>query len=111
MKKRQKVRETRLVEIESEFHPLLLSCLRKCAQGRWGLFGQNDHIDPDGRYWRWSDAKRLKELAQEIKAIRLESGQANETCERFLQLCSLRGPNVPGEPKLAAEFLADIGQN
>ena len=111
MTKRQKIREMRLVEVESEFHSLLLSCLRECAQGRYGLFGQNDHLDPEGRYWNWLEAKRLKNLAQEIKLIRLEFGQANENCERFLQLCSLRGSNVSGEPKLAAEFLADIGRN
>jgi hypothetical protein len=111
MTKRQKIQQMRLIEVESEFRSLLLSCLRECAQGRYGLFGQNDHLDQDGQYWGWFEAKRLKDLAQEIKLIRLEFGQANESCERFLHLCSLRGSNVPGEPKLAADFLADIGQN
>jgi hypothetical protein len=109
MSKSEKIREMRLVEIESEFRPLLLSCLRECAQGRYGLFGQNDHLDPEGRYWAWPEAKRLKDLALEIKSIQQEFGQANESCERFLQLCSLKGSNVPGEPKLATEFLANIG--
>jgi hypothetical protein len=72
------------------------------------LFGQNDHADPEGRYLGWPEAKRLKDLAQEIKLIRLEFGQSNEDCERFLQLCALQGSNVPGEPKLAAEFLGAI---
>jgi hypothetical protein len=72
------------------------------------LFGQNDHADPEGRYLGWPEAKRLKDLAQEIKLIRSEFGQSNEDCERFLQLCALRGSNVPGEPKLAAEFLGAI---
>jgi hypothetical protein len=75
------------------------------------LFGQNEHLDPDGRYWGWPEAKRLKDLALEIKSIGLEFGQTNENCERFLLLCSLRGSNVPGEPKLASEFLVDIGQS
>lgn len=110
MTKRQKIQETRLIEIEDEFLTLLLSCLRECAQGRHGLFGQNDHLDPEGRYWGWPEAKRLKNLAQEIMFLRLEFGQTNERCERFIQLCSLRGPNVPGEPKLAAEFLADLSK-
>jgi len=108
MTKRQKIREMRLTEKESEFLTLLESCLRGCAQGRYGLFGQNDHLDPEGRYWRWPEAKRLKTLAEEIMSLCLEFGQTNERCERFLQLCSLRGPNVPGEPKLAAEFLANL---
>lgn len=108
MSKSQKVLEKRLRQIEDEFHPLLVSCLQKCSQGRWGLFGQNDHIDPEGRYWSWPEAKRLKELAREIRSIRRESGQTNELSERFLELCSLRGANVPGEPKLARELLAEI---
>lgn len=108
MTKAERIREMRLAEIEGEFLLLLRSCLRICAQGRYGLFGQNDLADPDGRYFGWPEAKRLKGLALEIKSIRLESGQKNESCERFLQLCLLQGPNVPGEPRLATEFLAEI---
>jgi hypothetical protein len=111
MTKTQNIREKRLAEVESEFQPLLLSCLRECAEGRYGLFGQNDNLDPEGRYWGWPEARRLKDLAHEIKSIRKEFGQTNGNCVRFLELCSLRGSNVPGEPKLAAEFLASIGQN
>jgi hypothetical protein len=111
MTKSLKIREARLDEMESEFLPLLLSCLRECARGRWGLFGQNDSADPEGRYWVWPEAKRLKELALEIKSIRQEFGQANENCERFLRTCSLCGSNVPGEPRLATAFLADIDRN
>ena len=106
MTKRRKIQEMRLIQIEDEFLTLLLSCLRECAQGRWGLFGQNNLLDPEGRHW--PEAKRLKSLAQEIMSLRMEFGQTNEQCERFIQLCSLRGPNVPGEPKLAAEFLASL---
>jgi hypothetical protein len=97
----------RLIEIEGEFLALLLSCLRECAQGRYGLFGENDHLYPEGRYRAWPEAKRLKNLAQEIKSLRLVFGQTNENCKRFIQLFSLRGLNVPGEPKLAADLLAD----
>jgi hypothetical protein len=110
MSKSQRVHEVRLDQIEGEFPPLLLSCLQECARGRWGLFGQNDHLDPEGRYWVWPEARRLKDLAQEIRSIRLEFGQANELSERFLELCSLRGAGVPREPKLASELLAEIGQ-
>jgi hypothetical protein len=111
MSKSEKVREARLAEIETEFRATLPDCLRACARGRYGLFGQNDHLDPDGRYWSWPEAKRLKELAQEIQAIRLESGQNNKECERFLDLCALRGSNVPGEPKLAAQLLAELDKS
>ena len=108
MTRSEKIRQMRLVEIESEFLPLLISCLRECAQGRWGLFGQNDAVDPEGRYWGGPETRRLKALAQEIRSLHLEFGTANEVSERFLRLSSLRGPNIPGEPRLAAEFLATI---
>jgi len=109
MTKTEQIREMRLAEIEDEFRPLLLSCLRECARGRYGLFGQNDHADPEGRYLSWPEANRLKEMALEIKSLRLLYGESNETCDRFLQLCTLRGPSVPGEPKLARQLLAEIG--
>jgi hypothetical protein len=111
MPKRSRVQQRKLNELEGEFKPLLLACLRECARGRYGLFGQNDHLDPEGKYLNWPEAKRLKGLAQKIKSFRLEFGQPNQTCERYLQLCSLRGSNVPGEPKLAAEFLNEIAQS
>jgi hypothetical protein len=57
---------------------------------------------------RWPEAERLKELALDIQSIRREFGQVSQTGERFLELCSQRGPNVPGEPKLAAIFLREI---
>jgi hypothetical protein len=102
MTKSERIRETKLAKIEAEFYALLLSCLRECARGRYRLFGQNDHLDPEGRFWGWPEAKRLKELAKEIRAIREEFGETNEECQRFLELRSLRGPNVPGESRLAA---------
>jgi hypothetical protein len=105
MTKREKIREMRLVQIESEFRSLLISCLEECARGRYGLFGQNSHLDPERRYWRWPEAVRLKDLAEEIESIRRQFGEVNEECGRFLQLCSLKGSNVPGEPKLALSFL------
>jgi hypothetical protein len=108
MAKRSQIQERKLDELEVEFKSLLLACLRECGQGRYGLFGQNDHLDPEGKYLNWPEAKRLKELAYEIKSFRLDFGQPNQTCERYLQLCSLRGANVPGEPKLAIAFLNDI---
>src|SRR5579863_1787791 len=101
MTKSQKVRERQLCKIEGEFMVLLHSCLRECTQGRHGLFGQNDHLDLEGRYCAWPEAKRLRNLALEIKSLRQEFGQTNEPCERFIQLCSLRGSNGPGETKLA----------
>jgi hypothetical protein len=105
VKKREKIRGQRLEQLEAEFHPLLISCLEECARGRYGLFGQNEQF---GNWWRWDEAERLKEIAQEIIKIRSEYGEQNTECERFLYYCSLRGPHVVGEPKLAQQFLNEI---
>jgi hypothetical protein len=109
--KRSSVQQQRLEELESEFKPLLLSCLEECAQGRWGLFGQNDHADPDHRYSRWPEADHLKEIAREIQSLRTEFGQPNPLCARLMHYCSLRGSNVPGEPKLAKAFLNEMSSD
>jgi hypothetical protein len=77
MTKRDKIRQVKLEQLDSEFRLLLLSCLEECARGRWGLFGQNDHVDPEGRYWGWPEATRLKELAGEIESIRMQFGEVN----------------------------------
>jgi hypothetical protein len=105
--KRRPIKEQRLDDLEIEFRPLLVSCLENCANGRWGLFGQNDGPQT-ARYLHWNDADRLKEISLEIRALRLAFGQPNLLVERFLNYCSLRGPNVPGEPKLARAFLDEI---
>jgi hypothetical protein len=95
--------------LEEEFVTLLTGCLRACAKGRWGLFGQNSYCESDNRWLAWPQADHLKALAIEIRSLRSDFGIQNEICERFLALCELRGPNVPGEPKLAASFLAETG--
>ena len=108
MSRRAAIRHSKLDSLESEFQTLLVACLQECANGRYGLFGQNDHVDPDGRYWRWPQSKQLWEMAQEIQEIRSEFGSTNWLCDRLLHFRSLRGSNVPGEPKLAAQLLEEI---
>jgi hypothetical protein len=110
MRRRASIEQKHLDQLEAEFSRLLITCLEACAGGRYGLFGQNDHLDPEGRYWAWEDAAHLKRIAQEIQTIRSKFGQPSPTCEEFLRLCSLRGSNVPGEPKLAREFLDQISR-
>jgi hypothetical protein len=105
--KRRPTKEHRLNELENDFRPRLLSCLRECAGGRYGLFGQNDGPGM-ARYSQWDEAEELKEIAVEIREIRAEFGQPNSQVDEFLHLCSLRGSNVPGEPKLAKVFLDEI---
>src|SRR6516165_7137417 len=108
MTKRENIQRQRLEGLESEFHSLLPTVLKECAAGRWGLFGQNDH--PDGsKYLFWSEAERLKTMAGEIRSLRLDFGESNTLVERFLYCCGLRGPNVPGEPKIAQSLLDEVG--
>lgn len=100
--------QQRLDSLEIEFDELLITCLRACAKGRYGLFGQNDTSEFRFDPLRWDDALRLRELADEIHSARLEFGQPNPVCERFLELCHVRGANAPGEPKLAKAFLSEL---
>jgi hypothetical protein len=108
MTKRARVSRQRLQVAEEEFATLLRSCLEQCAAGRGNLFGHNDAFPENERWCSWPNARRLKGLAEEISSILADSGERNEDCDRLLQLCGIRGPNFPGEPTLAAEFLADI---
>jgi hypothetical protein len=108
MSKKSRIGTEQLALLEKEFRSLLVACLRECAGGRWGLFGQNDHLDPDHRYLNWPEAARLTRLAHDILSLHSESGASNSLCERFLHYRSLRGSNVPGEPKLAQQLLHEI---
>jgi len=93
--------------LESEFRLLLPPVLKQCAAGRWGLFEQSDHIE-ESKYLYWPEADRLKSMAREIRSIRQDFGQTDPLVERFLDYCSLRGANVPGEPKLARLLLDEV---
>ena len=105
--KRRSINEQRLDGLESDFRPLLVACLGECSRGRWGLFGQNDSLEVEKYLW-WEDGEHLKEIALQIRALRAEFGQPNPLVERFLHYRSLRGANVPGEPKLARALLDEI---
>ena len=95
-------------EMEAAFQQALIPLLKECAAGRWGLFGQNEHLE-ERRYLHWPAADDLRRRAQQIHVLRAEFGQPNSVVERFLHYCSLRAANVPGEPKLARAFLDEIG--
>jgi hypothetical protein len=107
--KKRSMNEPRRDGLEDDFRPLPLACLRECADGRYGLSGQNDAPEI-ARYYQWDEADSLQEIALEICALRIEFGQPNTLAERFLHCCSLRGSNVPGEPKLAKAFLNEISR-
>jgi len=101
-------KEQRLEALEHDFRPRLIAALRECASGRYGLFGQNNPGEL-ARYYVWAEADDLKETAEEINSLRSEFGQPNPLSVKFLEYCSMRGQNVKGEPKLALQFLTEIG--
>jgi hypothetical protein len=102
---RKSPKEQRLDDLESEFRPLLVSCLEACAGGRGGLF---NHHPEASRWLRWPEADHLKQVAREIHTLRQEFGQPSRIVERFLDYCSLQGASVLGETKLAAGFLKEL---
>ena len=108
MSKNARIQQAKLDAMEREFAELLPLRLTECAGGRWGLFGQNAIADPEDRYWTWPEAKKLRELAADIRAARSAFGEINPLAERFLVLCIAGMPNAEGEPKLAAGFLAEL---
>lgn len=101
------IKEQRLEDLESAFRRLLLSCLEECGNGRWGLFGQNDSTEA-AKYLHREEGQHLKEIALQIRSLRAEFGRPNPLVERFLHYCSMRGANIPGEPKLAKALLDEI---
>jgi hypothetical protein len=105
MTKRSKILREKLANLEDEFRILLPDCLQKAATGRWGLFDQDAHADPEGKIWNWPEARRVKELAQEIQQLNQTFGTSNDLCNEFQRLRSLQGSNVPGEPRLASDLL------
>jgi hypothetical protein len=56
----------------------------------------------------WEEGQHLKEIALQIRSLRGEFGRPNQLVERFLHYFSMRGANIPGEPKLAKAFLDEI---
>jgi hypothetical protein len=49
MTRKSGIQLRRLQRLESEFRLLLPPVLKQCAAGRWGLFGQNEHLK-ESRY-------------------------------------------------------------
>jgi hypothetical protein len=55
MPRKSDIQRRRLQGLESEFRLLLRPVLLQCAAGRWGLFGQNDHVE-ESKYLHWCKA-------------------------------------------------------
>jgi hypothetical protein len=94
---RQPIKTQRLDDLESDFRPLLIACLRECENGRWGLFGQNDSTD-GAKYLDWKDGENLKEIALRIRNLRVEFGQPNPLAERFCTIVHVAEPTYRANP-------------
>ena len=111
MTKSGKIQERMLAELEAEFKPLLLACLQRSVLGKYGLFGQNDHLHQLPKPLQWPEAMRVIQLALEIQDIHRKFGSSNPICEAFMNqraLSKLHQSNTLGEPKLAAHLLNEI---
>jgi hypothetical protein len=104
--RRQKT-ETQLRVLEEQFVADLIAALKECAAGRWGLFGQNDLVIDISRP---KVVEKLLEEGEEIEVLRRELGvtESFHPFKRFLEFRQMRGSNVPGEPKLAMQFLKEL---
>ena len=105
--------ERQLRLLEEEFRVKLVSALKDCAAGMWGLFGQNEDTVGRELYERWygSQGRELLELGEEIVAKRQAVGEPADfpLFTRFREYRAMRGANDPGERKLARRFLGELG--
>ncbi len=113
---RREKAEGELEHLEERFRQRLIVALHACACGRWGLFGQNDAAQRAlGRYAPRlipADVGQLMELGDEIDALRTSLGftDGNALYARLKEFRRLRAASAPGEPRLAQQFLAEIGE-
>lgn len=100
--------EKELATLEAKFSAQLVDALRKSAAGRWGLFGPGEALVYNPRTWV-KEINALRDLGGEIEALRAKLGHGSFPLnQRYLHFSKRRGPNDPGDPKLAAEFLREI---
>jgi hypothetical protein len=102
--RRQKT-EHQLRLLEEQFTENLIVALKKCASGQWGMFTPG--------FFLKSKVKDHPLLGQgdEIMRLRRELGIAEDfpLFQRYLFYRQLRSSNTAGEPKLALQFLTEIG--
>lgn len=93
---------SQLTALESEYRNLLTKALTDCAEGRWGLFGHNEHLRPSLA----PELDELRDLAAAIDRLRARTGAAPFELHREFEAARGRaGPNYPGEPKQAQAWL------
>ena len=78
------------------------------------MFGQNDAVienDPLREMLKSTVAERLLEDGKAVERLRQELGftEPFQPFKRFLEYRQMQGSNTPGEPKLAVQFLKELG--
>jgi len=100
----------RIGQLEAEYRSRLVGALRKCAAGRWGLFGHNEHLSP--RATAPDVVEDLFDVGRTIDAMRARAGM--EPFPLHARFGASRGPapaNAVGEPKQAQAWLAELGES
>ena len=113
--RRQKL-EAKLRSLEDQFSSNLVAALRECASGTWGMFGRNElMIEAQPKWFKKrfgpTIVQKLIDGGDEIERLRREPGLTEPFLpfRRFLEFREMRGSNAPGEPKLAVQFLEELG--
>ncbi|MFT2212941.1 hypothetical protein ACLJYM_13740 [Rhizobium giardinii] len=107
--------ERKLHALEALYSSALLAELKLCAEGKWGLFGQNGvSMQKIGRYSRSkfssAEVEEILTVGEEIRQLRSKLGYVEqyEPHARLLRLRSLTGENRLGEPRLAKQWLSEM---
>lgn len=95
--------------LEREYVAVLTRALTECASGRWGLFGQNEHlhafVTPP------AELEELRDLARDINLLRARIGdEPYPLHEEFEAARGAVGANDPGEPKQAKSWLKRLAE-
>jgi hypothetical protein len=95
--------------LEAEYRSKLIEALSKCANGEWGLFGQNEHLGP---WWQSEELLELRDTAAAINALRKRLGEPSFSLhDEFEDARGASEPNQMGEPRLAQIWLENLGAN
>ncbi len=113
---RREKAEGELAHLETRFRERLVAALHACRDGSWGLFGQNDPaaqraLDRAANRVIPPDVAALLALGDEIDALRASLGfpDGNALYARLKWFRRLRAESAPGEPRLAQQFLDELG--
>lgn len=93
--------------LEAEYLSQLRDALQKCAEGEWGMFGQNEHL---GNSQSSGTLLKLRDTAAIINALRQRLGEPSYALHDEFEAARGRGDsNQLGEPRLAQAWLERLG--